>query len=125
MVDGDVDNNDDDKDDVDYLKRGLLVSLLNPRHRVHRHMPRIAHSSTCLVWMFILFVIFKKAKCLLNIFIVIHVTMIFIYLCHLVILIDFNKITVINIIITMIFVMIILITNIFVISIFVTIIYVR
>ena len=80
MVDGNVGDNEDDKDDVDYLKRGLLVSLLNPRHCVHRHMPRIAHSSTCLVWMFVLFVIFKKAKCLLNIFIVIHVTMIIIFI---------------------------------------------
>ena len=68
VVDGNVDDNGDDKDDVDYLKRGLLVSLLNPRHCVHRHMPRIAHSSTCLVWMFVLFVILKKAKCLLDIF---------------------------------------------------------
>ena len=67
-VDGNVDDNYDDKGDVDYLKRGLLVSLLNPWHRVHRHMPRIAHSSTCLVWMLVLFVISKKAKCLLNIF---------------------------------------------------------
>ena len=62
MVDADDDDNDDDKDDVDYLKRGLLVSLLNPRHCVHRHMPRIPHSSTRLMLMFVLFVIFKKAK---------------------------------------------------------------
>ena len=68
MVDGNVVDNDDDKDDVDYLKRGLLVSLLNPWHRVHRHMPRIAHSSACLVWMIVLFVIFKKAKYFFNIF---------------------------------------------------------
>ena len=62
-VEGNVDDKDDEKDDVDYLKRGLLVSLLNPRHCVHRHMPRIPHSSTRLMLMFVLFVIFKKAKC--------------------------------------------------------------
>ena len=62
MVDANVEDNDDEKDDVDYLKRGLLVSLLNPRHCVHRHMPRIPHSSTRLMLMFVLFVIFKKGK---------------------------------------------------------------
>ena len=62
-VDGNVDDKDDEKNDVDYLKRGLLVSLLNPRHCVHRHMPWITHSSTRLMLMFVLFVIFKKAKC--------------------------------------------------------------
>ena len=125
-----VDADDDDKDDVDYLKRGLLVSLLNPRHCVHRHMPRIPHSSAYLFF----FVIFKKAKCLLNIFYChschhdhyFHLT---VSSCncylHKLILIDTNRITVINIIITMIFVIIKLITKIFVISIFVTIMDVR
>ena len=76
MVDANVEDNDDYKDDVDYLKRGLLVSLLNPRHCVHRHMPRIPHSSACLVFLSFS----KKLSACLIFSIVIHVTMIIIFI---------------------------------------------